>query len=156
MLLKKQNPGSPNGPPMIDGWVVRLSSGWSVIIYTRYTETIKSIKELAKTSQSVFTLYSDTSTHRHADGFVQDCSISGALAMEILQSCAKPLISMHLRSCLSTFLPKIFLQNTNNSLVAKRTIHGRTLGRPLDSWVAFGDRATVFQQHCFTQDIALV
>ena len=58
------------------------------------------------------------------------------------------MISMHLRSCLSTFLPKYSLQNIKNSLVAKRTIHGRTLGRPLDSWVAIGDRATVFQQHC--------
>ena len=24
---KMQNPGSPNEPPMVDGWVVRLSSG---------------------------------------------------------------------------------------------------------------------------------
>ena len=30
VLQKKQNPGSHNGPPMIDGWMVRLSSGWSV------------------------------------------------------------------------------------------------------------------------------
>ena len=28
----------------------------------------------------------------HIDGLVQDCSISSALAMEILQSCTKPLI----------------------------------------------------------------
>ena len=142
---KSKIPGRPTDHPwLMVAWSVSVLGGPSW-----YTETIKSIKELAKTSQSVFTLYSDTSTHRHADhadGFVQDCSISGALAMEILQSCAKPLISMHLRSCLSTFLPKYFLQNINNSLVAKRTIHGRTLGRPLDSWVAFGDQATVFQQ----------
>ena len=58
------------------------------------------------------------------------------------------MLSMHLQSCLSTFLPKYFLQNIKNSLVAKRTIHGWTLGRPLDSWVAIADRATVFQQHC--------
>ena len=30
VLRKMQNPGSHNGPPMVDGWVVRLSSGWSV------------------------------------------------------------------------------------------------------------------------------
>ena len=38
VLRKMQNPGSPNGPPMVDAclggpsqfWVVRLSSGWSV------------------------------------------------------------------------------------------------------------------------------
>ena len=29
---------------------------------------------------------------KHFDGLVQDCSISSALAMEILQSCTKPLI----------------------------------------------------------------
>ena len=27
VLQKMQNPGSPNGPPMVVGWVVRLSSG---------------------------------------------------------------------------------------------------------------------------------
>ena len=81
---------------------------------------------------------------------MQVCSISTAVAMEILQSCTKPWIwyqCIHLRSCLSAFIPKYFLQNIKKSLVAKRTIHGRTLGRPLDSWVAFGDRATIFQQH---------
>ena len=57
--------------------------------------------------------------------------------------------SIHLWGCLSTFLPKYFLQNIKNSWVAKRTIHGKTLGRPLDSWVAIGNRATVFQQHCY-------
>ena len=45
------------------------------------------------------------------------------------------------------FILKYFLQNLKNSLVAKRTIYDRTLGRPVDSWVAVGDRATVFQQH---------
>ena len=51
--------------------------------------------------------------------------------------------------CRSSFIPKYFLQNLKNPLVAKRTIHGGTLGRPVDSWVAFGDRVTIFQQHCF-------
>ena len=44
-------------------------------------------------------------------------------------------------------LQNIFCKNLNNPLVAKRTNYGRTLGHPVDSWVAFGDRATVFQQH---------
>ena len=30
VLQKMQNPGSPNGPPIVDGWVARFSSGWSV------------------------------------------------------------------------------------------------------------------------------
>ena len=38
----------------------------------------------------------------HIDGLVQDCSISSALAMEILQSCTKPLIctESHIRKVL--------------------------------------------------------
>ena len=53
------------------------------------------------------------------------------------------LISVHLWNRFSTFILKHFL----HPLVAKRTIYGRTLGRPVDWWVAFGDRANVFQQH---------
>ena len=48
---------------------------------------------------------------------------------------------------MSSFIPKYFLQNLKNPLVAKQTIDGGTLGRPVNSWVAFGDRATIFQQH---------
>ena len=60
----------------------------------------------------------------------------------------RQVISVHLGNPMSSFIPKYFLQNLKNSLVAKRTIDGGTLGRPVDSWVAFGDRATIFQQHC--------
>ena len=41
-----------------------------------------------------------------------------------------------------SFILKYFLQNLKNSLVAKRTIDGGTLGRPVESWVAYGDRVT--------------
>ena len=58
------------------------------------------------------------------------------------------LISGHLWNRLYTFIPKNFLQNLKHPLVAKRTIYGKTMGRPMDSWVAFDDRATIFQQHC--------
>ena len=30
VLHKKQNPRSPNGPPMVKVWVVRIFYGWSV------------------------------------------------------------------------------------------------------------------------------
>ena len=49
---------------------------------------------------------------------------------------------------MSSFIPQYLLQNLKNSLVAKQTIDGGTLGRLVDSWVAFGDRATIFLQHC--------
>ena len=129
------------------GWFVTVRGGPSIIY--RDHEMMKSIKELVKIRQSVVTLYSDTSTNRHTDGFLQDCNISSALAMEKLQSCVKPWI---LYQCICgvvcpLFFRIIFLQNIKNPLFAKRTIHGRTLGRLLDSCVAIGDRATVFQQH---------
>ena len=37
-------------------------------------------------------LYSASSYHHHFDGLVHDCSNSSALALELLQSCTKPLI----------------------------------------------------------------
>ena len=120
-----------------DWWLGGPSQFW--VVRQWYTEAMKSIKELVKMSQSVFALYSDTSPNRHTDGFVQDWGISSALAMEILQSCAKPWIWYQCICCLSTFLPKYFLQNINNSLVAKRTIHGRTFSRP---WIHGSHLAT--------------
>ena len=72
---------------------------------------------------------------------------NGPSGIRILLSRNWHLISVHLWNRLSTFITKHFLQNLKNPLVAKRTIFGRTLGRPVDWWVAFGDRATVFQQH---------
>ena len=59
---------------------------------------------------------------------------------------------MHLWNRLSTFIPKHFLQNLKNPLIVKPTIYGRTLGGPVDSWVTFGDQATVFQQHWTNSD----
>ena len=41
VLRKMQNPGLPNGPPMVDGWVVHLSSRWSV--NQKSAQTMKSI-----------------------------------------------------------------------------------------------------------------
>ena len=46
-----------------DWWLGDPSQFW--VVRQLYTETIKSIKELVKTSQSVFTLYSDTSTQTY-------------------------------------------------------------------------------------------
>ena len=35
VLSKVQNRQSPNGPPMVDGWVVRITFGWSVYVVVR-------------------------------------------------------------------------------------------------------------------------
>ena len=56
------------------------------------------------------------------------------------------LISVHLWHRLSTFFLQYFLQNLKNPLVVKRTIKGWTLGRPVGSWVSFGDRITAALQ----------
>ena len=73
---------------------------------------------------------------------------NGPNGVRILLRHSGHLISVHLMNGQSTVIRKHFLQNLKNPLVAKWTIYGRTLGRPVDSWVVFGDRATVFQQHC--------
>ena len=65
---------------------------------------------MVKRRQSEFAFYLGTSTNRH-------------------------LISVNI-----SFILKYFLQNLKNLLVAKRTIYGITSGRPVDSWVAFGNR----------------
>ena len=53
-------------------------------------------------------------------------------------------ISMHLRSCLSAFLAKYFLQNIKNSLVA----NGPSMVGPwVARWIHGSQLATVFQQH---------
>ena len=35
VLSKVQNPRSPNGPPMVEDWVVRITFGWSVYVVVR-------------------------------------------------------------------------------------------------------------------------
>ena len=54
-----------------------------------------------------------------------------------------------------SFILKYFQQNLKNSLVPNRTIGGGTLGRPVDSWVTFGNRVTIFQQHWNSQQVAM-
>ena len=48
---------------------------------------------LATTMLALQWLYTIILAHVHTDGFVQDCSNSSALAVELLQSCTKPSIS---------------------------------------------------------------
>ena len=62
VLRKKWNPGSPNGPPMIDGWVVRpLSSGWFVNNILRTWNQLKNWSKWAnRFSRFIQTKYKQT------------------------------------------------------------------------------------------------
>ena len=60
--------------------------------------------------------------------------LNGPNAVLILLRHNGNLIAVQLWNLLSTFIPKHFLQNLKNPLVAKRTIFCRTLGRPMYSW----------------------
>ena len=62
VLGKMQNPGSHNGPLMVNGWVVGLSSGCSVNQWS--AQTMKSIK-MVKRRQSESEFYLGTSTNGH-------------------------------------------------------------------------------------------
>ena len=44
------------------------------------------------------------------------------------------------------FHSEIF-HSKSNEFIGRRTDHGKKLSRPVDLWVAFGDRATAFKQH---------
>ena len=61
-LRKMPNPGSPNGPPMIDGWVVHLSSGGpSINNVLRLWNQLK----MVRMSQSTSAFYLGIITNRH-------------------------------------------------------------------------------------------
>ena len=53
-------------------------------------------------------------------------------------------------TCRTTFCfhSKTFSAKMKILLVTKSTSYGKTLGRPMDSRITFGDRSTVFQQRC--------
>ena len=58
-------------------------------------------------------------------------------------------ISVHLWNRLSTFILKFFICKNKESIVSPNgpSMVGPWVA-PVDSWVTFGDRANVFQQHC--------
>ena len=76
----------------IYAWLVRWQHvKWDSLVTTYFEDKINltQIKEIIVWSLSDL----HQSNLDHFDGLVQDCSNSSALAMELLQSCAKPFIS---------------------------------------------------------------
>ena len=108
---------------------------------------MKSIKELVKTSQSVSALYSDSSPKRYTDSLVPDCSISSALAKEILQSCAKPWIWYQ---CICGVVCPLFFRNIFcKTWIIHWSPNGPSMvGPSVIRWIHGSHLATVFQQHC--------
>ena len=53
----------------------------------------------------------------HVNGLVQDCSISSALAVEILQSCTKPCIYIHVSLAYKKSPHSIIYSNTDEKLL---------------------------------------
>ena len=135
------------------GWSVSVLGGPSIIYWDH--EMIKSIKDLVKIRQSVFTLYSDTSTNRHTDGFLQDCSISSALAMEILLSCVKPWIWYQ---CIcGVVCPLSFRNIFCKTLRIHWSPNGPSMVGPwVARWIHGSQLATVFQQHWIYASIVYV
>ena len=87
--------GPTDHPWFMVGWSVSVLGGLSV------NNLMRSWSQLTNWSKWVNRnpcFYSGTSTNRHIDDLVQDCSISCALAMEILQYSVKPWISYDISS----------------------------------------------------------
>ena len=118
VLWNMQNPGSHKGPPIVNGWTVRLNSGWSFNQLS--AQTMKSIK-MVKRRQSESVFWLSTSSNGH-----MICSAS-----------VESYVQFH---------TEIFSAKLMNSLVAVKIIDDGTLGHPVYSWVAFGNRVAIFQQ----------
>ena len=61
-----------------------------------------------------------TDVDYHVDGLLQDCSISSALAMEILQSCTKPLVLPVWVKFSNPFLSLQWFHDSNHQLARQR------------------------------------
>ena len=112
---KSKIPGRPTDHPwLMVRWSVSVLGGPSIIYWdNKINQRIGQNKPIG---------IHDTSTHRHADGFVQDCSISGALAMETLQSCAKPWIWYQ---CIYGVVCPLFFRNIfcKTQFIGRQTDH---------------------------------
>ena len=60
---------------------------------------------------------------RHIDGFVQDCSIPSALAVEILQCCTDPIFTWHVLRC-----PSVAATPTSVGMSTMMATHGTVTG----------------------------
>ena len=140
-----QSRGSPNGPPMVDGCVVRITFGWSVYAVVRNDDKtlIWLLCCLFFTITRACILRSRLGCTGFMFKFLQSFwnLIGGPL----------PVVPVKFQSDWSIFPNYIQLLNCKNSvgnlLVAKRTTQGANMGCPFHLWVAFGDRAAIFGQH---------
>ena len=152
MLSKVKNHVSPNGPPTVGGWVARITFGWSVYAVVRNDN---------KTLILLLCYLFSTITKAYIK---RSCPVSGARdfclkfsnRFEIWQalttSVAKP--PVYFLSDWSIFPNHTWLliceKSVGNSVITKQTIQCASKGRQFNLWVKFGDRVTVFTQHCNT------
>ena len=77
-------------------------------IYTKHSFAAFLITWTPKPRNKDHLLLTACVSHSHVDGFVQDCSISIANALEILQSCIKPSTSLpHINSPIPILFPSV-------------------------------------------------
>ena len=157
VLSKVENSGSPNGPTMVDCWVVRVTFGWLVCMmwsemklqccYVLFISNSTKRCEIDILSSILCSRWKFTGSSaailpsRLSHFKVNDCSIRHDLAtLGSWDKTAYSLVNRVLFNVIDAKRRKTF----GNSLVAKQTTLGAIMGCPLCLWVAFGNQGTVF------------
>ena len=152
VLSKLINHVSPNGPPTVDGWVARITFGWSVYAMVRNDN---------KTLILLLCYLFSTITRAYIK---RSCQVSGArdfclklsnrfdIWQALSASVTKP--PVYFLSDWSIFPNHTWLsiceKSVGNSVITKRTTVCASMSRQFNLCVTFGDRVTVFVQHCYT------
>ena len=129
VLSKFQNPGSPDRPPMMDGWVVRITFGWSVYAVVRNEdETLISLLCcLLSTITRAYIPRHIVKSRRH-EMSIQSSPIVLKFCMRLCTSDAKRPVNFQGHCSIFPNYTQLSKgkKSVGNSLVAKRTRKIRT------------------------------
>ena len=154
MLSKVQNRGSPNGPPMVDGWYMLWSETTIKPLWWLLCRLFSTITRACILSKIFLSLGRTRFLFKVFQSF---WNLIGGLRWPTTSGAKLP---VNFQSDWSIFPNYTQLLNCEKSvanlLVAKRTTQGANMGCPFHLWVAFGYRATVFGQHCICNSQYLI
>ena len=140
-LCVENSPVTGEFPTQMDSYAENVSIWW------RHHASADSASQMPRNTDLLFDVspkrHADDLRHgTHVDGLVQDCSISIAIAMEILQSCTK--LSMWCCSKYMPFHPLVHLLTINTIITAFC----------ISKFAMHCCISKFYQRHVFEQDIS--